>query len=381
MVLQVSGPISMNDIKGEFGGSAPDAIEEYYRGGGLVTENNTNIPSCGTGDCLIDFEDFYGGELLLTKIVSSNVDNLVLSTLFTEAEWSGTAPKEVIINAGVTVGSNTVSTVACRTGTTVNAQPMGGTLKLINNGNIYGAGGAGATSTTGGVGGNALEAEVLLTVQNNNRIYSGGGGGGKGGVGCTGYYYPDTTTWRFQLGPSLWNTWDNVDDPFIDGILYFNWSSGCNESTVCYYELFSPPNFPTGTSYLGLDGRVYERGAVAQVIGIETHYYIRRRNNGVYPGGAGGNGGIGQGAYSSAAAGAGGSLSDISYGGQGGTGGGWGTNGGSGASGVNTVNNATYAVKVGNATAGYSGGLAGFYIVNNGNVTWEANGLRLGRVG
>ena len=64
MALQTTGPISLNDIRGEFGGSIPDGIEEYYRGGAYVTENNTNIPSCSTGDCFINLEQFYGGERL-----------------------------------------------------------------------------------------------------------------------------------------------------------------------------------------------------------------------------------------------------------------------------------------------------------------------------
>ena len=36
MALQSSGPISINNIATEFGGTVPHAISEYYKGGGLV---------------------------------------------------------------------------------------------------------------------------------------------------------------------------------------------------------------------------------------------------------------------------------------------------------------------------------------------------------
>ena len=56
MALQSSGAISLNDIAGEFGGSTPHSLSEYYRNGGLTTANNTNVPTSGA----IDFADFYG---------------------------------------------------------------------------------------------------------------------------------------------------------------------------------------------------------------------------------------------------------------------------------------------------------------------------------
>ena len=50
------GTLSMSTIAGEYGGSTPHSLSEYYRGGGLVpTHSNTaGIPTSG----LIDFEDF-----------------------------------------------------------------------------------------------------------------------------------------------------------------------------------------------------------------------------------------------------------------------------------------------------------------------------------
>ena len=64
MALQTSGAISLNDIAGEFGGSVPHSINEYYRGGGLVPDSgaNSSIPTSGT----ISFSQFYGGTNIST---------------------------------------------------------------------------------------------------------------------------------------------------------------------------------------------------------------------------------------------------------------------------------------------------------------------------
>jgi hypothetical protein len=58
VTLQSSGTISIANIRGEFGGSIPDNINEYYRGGSLVpnTAINAAIPTSG----VINLSDFYG---------------------------------------------------------------------------------------------------------------------------------------------------------------------------------------------------------------------------------------------------------------------------------------------------------------------------------
>ena len=58
MTITSSGVISINSLVGEYGGSAPHAMNEYYRGGSLVANhsNNGNVPTSG----LIDLQDFYG---------------------------------------------------------------------------------------------------------------------------------------------------------------------------------------------------------------------------------------------------------------------------------------------------------------------------------
>tara|TARA_E500000318_G_C3562920_1_gene214312 strand:+ start:415 stop:1851 length:1437 start_codon:yes stop_codon:yes gene_type:complete len=56
MALQSSGAISLEDIQSEFGGSNPIGINEYFRGGEFVGNNNSSVP---TG-FPISLEDFYG---------------------------------------------------------------------------------------------------------------------------------------------------------------------------------------------------------------------------------------------------------------------------------------------------------------------------------
>ena len=58
MTIVSSGAISINSLVGEYGGSAPHSMNEYYKGGSLVLNhsNNANVPTSGT----IQLDDFYG---------------------------------------------------------------------------------------------------------------------------------------------------------------------------------------------------------------------------------------------------------------------------------------------------------------------------------
>lgn len=58
MTIVSSGAISINSLVGEYGGSTPHSMNEYYRGGSLVLNhsNNANVPTSGT----IQLDDFYG---------------------------------------------------------------------------------------------------------------------------------------------------------------------------------------------------------------------------------------------------------------------------------------------------------------------------------
>lgn len=64
MAVTSSGLIRLSgDIVGEFGGSAPHAISEYYRGAGIVGSTNTTVPTSGT----IKFSDFYDTQAIANR--------------------------------------------------------------------------------------------------------------------------------------------------------------------------------------------------------------------------------------------------------------------------------------------------------------------------
>ena len=64
MTVTASGVIRLSgDIVAEFGGSTPHGLSEYYRGAGLVTAGNTNVPTSG----VIKFSDFYGTTATVTR--------------------------------------------------------------------------------------------------------------------------------------------------------------------------------------------------------------------------------------------------------------------------------------------------------------------------
>ena len=71
MTLQSSGAISINDLVGEYGGSAPHSLSEYYKGGGLVGNhsNNPNVPTSGT----ISLSNFYGANNTAPVVTDNQV--------------------------------------------------------------------------------------------------------------------------------------------------------------------------------------------------------------------------------------------------------------------------------------------------------------------
>src|SRR6185312_7251189 len=58
MTLPSSGPLSFSALQGEFGGSNPISLSEYYRGGGLVPNisANSSVPTSG----IAHLSNFYG---------------------------------------------------------------------------------------------------------------------------------------------------------------------------------------------------------------------------------------------------------------------------------------------------------------------------------
>ena len=187
--ISIGGSTSGRSINLEFGraANATTSMSQLYRGGGIVTTNNTNVPTSGT----ISLSQFYGATRQFTYTISSNTINLNLRAGAIAAGWDGIAPLVVTINSGVYVSSNNTMTPAL----TVNGSFPGG-VTLINNGFIVGMGGAGGNGagqngstpiagSAGSSGGPALSVSSAILIDNTGIIAGGGGGGGGGQVRFT----------------------------------------------------------------------------------------------------------------------------------------------------------------------------------------------------
>jgi hypothetical protein len=186
MTLPASGAISINAINAEFGraGTAQTSMSQLYRGGGITTGHNTNVPTSGA----ISFSQFYGAKWEFEFSIASNQTNANLRTLAIAAGWDELAPLVATINSGIYVSSNSTGTPAMLVS---GSFPNG--VELVNNGFIVGMGGAGGRGgnqggtsggTAGATGGLAFSVASAISVRNNGTI-AGGGGGGGGGSGST----------------------------------------------------------------------------------------------------------------------------------------------------------------------------------------------------
>ena len=351
MAVKTSGPLSLLDIQNEFGGEIPIGLDEYYRNGGRVPNNNANVAASG----LITMGSFYGAVNEIVATVS-NVASLDVQTLF-GTNWATDVPKRVIVPSGVTLGPTVIPT------------GLAGTLTVENNGEIQGLSG----TAGGGAGGNAITASSSFTLINNGAVRGGGGGGGAGGSGGTGGQGSATTTSTVTEGPYysansyMWSGraicpgWDKL---YWAGSLLSTSSALQNSTTmtigsytyirgakkgggpagaVCGYPVFSAPAFftyevsrsGTSTSTTYTNGGVGGSGGAG---GRGQGYGLTATTGSA--GGAGSNGGTN--------AGAGGS------GGTGGTGGTWGAVGGTGNSGGSGANG-NYT----NGSAGSAGSVGG----------------------
>lgn len=200
MTLPLSGPLSLNDIQGEFGGTNPIEIDEYYRGGANVpdTAANADIPQSG----LVGIGSFYGGD-----------NTAASSDLFSFSTFTFT-------NAGSTGASGPTST-DCNTA--YSGEPWLASYFSVTNGaqrwtvpktthykiEAEGAGGGSGvtndpTGSTGGRGGygricvgsislaqnDVIEMRIGQTGENGSGTCANAGGGGGGAT----YVYNVTTS-------------------------------------------------------------------------------------------------------------------------------------------------------------------------------------------
>jgi hypothetical protein len=458
MTLAASGTIAASDLRTEFvGGSSAIDMASYYRGANTNVKSNasnntaTNLSAGVPTSGAISFSDFYSQAKGWKKTFSSNSTQQSGTSIFGD-DYAVDYPKFIVINADVTVYSTSTSAAAIDI-----ASGGAGSITVTNSGNIYGMGGA-----SGQGGGTALAAAVSTTVVNNSgaNIKGGGGGGGNGGAGGVGSQAiaaqissvvdkvgdkPDFVPYSVltQFGPRAWSgigsgEWGlNVQQGTSVTSTISNrgpmWYS-FQVNTAAEYSLSSYINDPfpadghTGhrgtpvvnistaedTKSQGQGGADYGSGlswsGVKANLSANTNYYFCNYTVGPYgsstpsgnffynnmgttlslsvrsptSGGAGGAGGVGQGGAQSATGGSSGSSggSNAGTGGTGGAGGALGaagSNGSVGGNGSGTAISFPSTAPTNGATAS-SGGAAGFYIYGNSNVSLTQNGTVAGNV-
>lgn len=360
MAIAASGAVAMSDLRTEYNDTGSIALSDLYLGAASnlvrasANNNSSTNLSAGVPDSgVIKITDFYSKARGFRKTYSSGAENQDLSTVF-GTDWGVDYPKDVVINAGVTLGATSTGNEALE----VSSGGVG-TITITNNGTIIGAGGA----ASGGAGGDAFEASVACTLINNGTISAGGGGGGQGGTGGNG---SSTSTTRSPSSGEIYHQ-------------YFTyWMSGSETIMHLYYYVTSSGGYYTtnGYNYTGstfvYNGWTHHKGSVkwsSNEWNIQKYAYYRTQTvTTTASGTAGGAGGQGAGYNQSLAAGSNASTasSPAGSGGQGGTGGGLGSSGSQGATGANgtTTNGAVGAV----------GGAAGVYIRGVSNVTLTQNG-------
>ena len=187
MAIQGSGQIKLTELATEFGGTAPYSLKAYYRGGGRVPSNNTNVPASGA----IGLKNFYSAvnRIALTVTLGANTTETSLTSATVPGYIAGITDLTVYVSSGVYVYSTSTSSPALTLATGFVA---GDTVTLVNNGYIMGKGGWGgdvpvantaSAGVVGGAAGPALSLGYGITLSNNSYIAGGGGGGGSGTAG------------------------------------------------------------------------------------------------------------------------------------------------------------------------------------------------------
>lgn len=208
----LGNPLSLNQIQGEFGGSNPISLSEYYAGGLYVPPGAfgrpppagslVSIPSSGQ----ISIANFYASQNLFIYNVTTNTNNLAINstagTALKNAGWNGISAVRVVVKSSVTVSATSTAAAAMQIS---GSFPAG--LEIVteaSSSSIIGCGGAGGTGATisgvpaqapnsgsnavaGGSGGTAISISSYsgptIIISNYGNIRGGGGGGGGGASG------------------------------------------------------------------------------------------------------------------------------------------------------------------------------------------------------
>lgn len=180
MALPPSGPLSLSQIRDEFGGGNPVSLSQYYAGGGRVPSGTSGtygpVPTSGA----ISIKNFYGTSSTFVATIGGSIANLHLATWASQNGWNGSSPARITIAPNVYIYSTDVNTPGLITGSFPNG------LTIVNQGFIMGKGGHGGGPLTAYFpesGGPAISLNCSTVIDNTyGNAYIGGGGGGGGGA-------------------------------------------------------------------------------------------------------------------------------------------------------------------------------------------------------
>lgn len=187
MAIKTSGSISIQDIVNEFGGTAPHALNEYYKGGALVpiSNANVNVPTSGA----ISLENFYGASRNIIISYSMYGGGGGGGNGFADGSGSGRAPSGKI--TGIMTKASYDALISANGGSLPSVIPAGNFLASAagglggniasNNGTVNGTAGAASDFGAGGAGGPANSSGQPAPWGHWGA--AGGGGGGDNGSG------------------------------------------------------------------------------------------------------------------------------------------------------------------------------------------------------
>ena len=269
-------------------------------------------------------------EIISANNETSTNETVTLDDLFTSAQLASTQAKVITIQSGAVVGSTNTGVPAL---SILSGNPVNGTVTVINNGSILGAGGAGGSANAGigGNGGTAFSTSMNVTLINNSggQIFGGGGAGGGGGKGGNGSTSSNVFQGKGECVPN--DACFNGGSKGEKSSCETNYGNGAYCNTSCEPCVLVLGNSVCNTCYKTITSTTY--------------------------GGDGGTGGNATGYKQAPTSGQSGASGGTNAG-NGGDGATWGTNGQAGGSGTN-----------GNSTNGVIGGAGGF-----GGASTQANG-------
>ena len=331
MALPNSGPLSLNQIHVEAGGSSNTEAS--------INDSDIRGLIGKSSGAQMSFNEWYGATNTVTvsQTISSSTNNYNIASSRPGTYSAGNTAFTLTVNPGVTIGTNSTSASSLSMGT---PWTSGDTVTINNYGTLKGGGGPGGKGGNSGfnngnaatpgttVNGAALTLTYPATVGNYGSIYGGGGGGGGGGSVGVG-----STTGKFGSAIS-------VSAGGGGGGAGVNAGSGGPGG---------PPSSPVSTNA----NRTGDSGSGGNA-------------------NAGGAGGIGKGSFSF-------SFPDMPNA-KGGAGGGLGSNGASGTSNTVPSPNPFSNFNPGsNPQPAGSGGTRGYYISGNSYATWSPQGTVGGR--